>query len=334
MDQSPADPASQTEDLSDSRDAHDLGPALEPALLEACKGQISEVHWFRADWQLGGAATAYAAFDPKDGSPTREVVIKLPIGPREYRFLTGLVQTSAPTPHLAFHGNELGGYDFAWVIMERLSGDPLSAHLHKDIFKRVIQAVASFHKGAKEFTSIEEAPAPPHWSDLLDHARQAIRDNPHIDHAQEWASAVKDTQKHLRTLLAIWRAREINTWCHGDLHPGNCMARSKDSHWGEPQDVLFDLAEVHPGHWVEDAVYLERLYWGTPEVLKGIKPVSMLAKARRELGLTTDDDYALLANTRRVLMAACIPAFLHREGHPAYMAQALKLLERLLPQFG
>ena len=49
--------------------------------------------------------------------------------------------------------------------------------------------------------------------------------------------------------------------------------------------VLIDLAEVRPGHWVEDAVYLERLHWARPERLKGRNPVKLLAAARRRLGL-------------------------------------------------
>lgn len=329
-----SDPVAEAAERGATADAHDLGPALEPAILAACGSSLSDIRWFRTDWQLGGAATAYACAQPSDGEPPRDVVIKIPIGPREYRFLTALsVINESPTPRLAFHGSELGGYDLAWVVMERLDGDPLSAHLHKDIFRRVATVAASFHKCAREAMPIGAPPDPPAWGDLLERARQALRDNPQIPEAQRWANAVKGAQKHLPTLEQVWRTRAIDTWCHGDLHPGNCMARPEGSPWGEAGDILFDLAEVHAGHWVEDAIYLERVYWGTPDALKGVKPVSMLAKARRELGLDTEDDYALLANARRVLMAACVPAFLHREGHPAYMAQALKILERLLPQF-
>ena len=59
---------------------------------------------------------------------------------------------------------------------------------------------------------------------------------------------------------------------------------------------------------------------------------AMLAKARRAAGLDCSDDYGRLANVRRVLMAATSPAFLKREGHPAYLAAALEVIERLLPQ--
>jgi hypothetical protein len=46
-----------------------------------------------------------------------------------------------------------------------------------------------------------------------------------------------------------------------------------------------------------------------------------------------DGDYGELANIRRVLMAACVPAVVDREGSNAkYLRHALDLIERLLPQ--
>jgi len=77
---------------------------------------------------------------------------------------------------------------------------------------------------------------------------------------------------------------------------------------------------------------LERQYWGHTELLHGVKPVSALAKLRRERGLPTDDQYAELCHARRVLMAACAPALLEREGNPKYLHAALELIERFLPQ--
>jgi len=314
-------------------DAHDLGPALEPAIVEASAGTLSDIRWFRTDWQLGGAATAYAKYRPEQGAPSRDAVIKLPVGYREYRFLTGLAQDDAPTPRIALHGQEIGGYDFAWVVMERLPGLPLSGHLHKEVFEHLARAAAGFYRCAGERWAIESPPAAPDWAGTLERAREAIRDNPQMPSAQRWGQAVKDTQRHLDRLVPQWNARPINTWCHGDLHPGNCMERTDGASWEcKPGFVLFDLAEVHCGHWVEDAVYLERLFWGRPQAIDGAKPVSLIAKARRDQGLDTSDDYAGLANLRRVLMAATTPAFLHHEGHPAYLEAALTTLERLLPQ--
>jgi hypothetical protein len=98
--------------------------------------------------------------------------------------------------------------------------------------------------------------------------------------------------------------------------------------------VLIDLALVRPGHWIEDAVYLERQFWAHPEQLFGVHPVSHLARLRREQGLSTDGDYGQLANVRRVLMAACVPALFPQEGSTRYVQAALDLLLRVLPQVG
>ena len=173
-----------------------------------------------------------------------------------------------------------------------------------------------------------------------------------IQEAQRWNQAIKHVQHVLPRLVARWESRPINTWCHGDLHPGNAMRRPAAAGGPLPPGatpgggdggptpadnpapcVLLDLALVHAGHWVEDAVYLERLYWGKPELLHGVKPVSALSKFRKELGLhpAPGEDSAMLASVRRVLMAASAPAYLHREGHPRYVHTALETIERLLP---
>lgn len=308
--------------------AHDLGPQLEPAIRAACQGRLNEVHWFRTDWQIGGAATAYATYD--DGHGPRDVVVKLPVGYREYRTLTALGDCGAPTPRIAAHGMELGGYDFAWVVMERLPGNPASAHLHKDIFEALSAAAAQFYRHAAERWPLDEGKPPPDWEGLLDRARKELKSN-HVADAQRWNDAVRHVHKALPRLLGAWNGRPINTWCHGDLHPGNLMRRESPSPWGEPGYVLLDFAETHAGHWVEDAVYLERIYWGRPQVLDGVKPVSMIAKARRAAGLDASDDYATIANIRRALMAATVPAFMHQEGHPKYLHAALEVVERMLP---
>ncbi len=311
-------------------DAHDLGPQLEPALIESCNDKLHDVHWFRVDWQRGGAATAYGKYRWDDGTD-RDVVIKFPVGPTEFRFTTALAETDAPTPRLAAFGRELGGHDFAWLVMERLPGDPLAARLHKDVFRELAAACASFSVHANKAVCAADPAPQADWGKLLEHARAAIRDS-RIPDEQRWSTMVREVQRHLPQLQAFWRARDCENWCHGDLHAGNLMRRGPDSPWGPDECVLLDLAEVHHGHWVEDGVYLERLYWGREEVIKGIKPVSLVARARRDRGLDTAvDDYARIANVRRVLLAACVPAFLHREGHPLYLAAALRILERLVP---
>lgn len=311
-------------------DVHALGPRLERALIEACEGRLSDVHWFRSDWQRGGAATAYGCYRCEHGP--RDVVIKFPLSPREHRALTSLAEADAPTPRLAAHGVNIGPYDLAWVVMERLPGNPLAAHLHADVFQHLAEAVARFYHAAARRVKAEPPSRTHDWPALLDRARRQIRDNPSLTGASRWADAVKHAQRAAKRLIEQWDGRAVNDCCHGDLHPGNCMMRPETSPWGEPGPVLLDFAECHLGHWIEDAIYMERLYWARPDVLNGIKPVSMIAKARRALGLPTSDDYPALADIRRALMAATTPAFLEQEGHPAYLSAALQVLERSLTQ--
>ena len=325
---------------SPASDSSDLAAALVPALVAACGGRLSDVQWFRSSWQSGGASTAYAKYAVEEGPP-QDVVVKLPVGPSEYRWTTqlgggdgGPIPASSayacgygPTPRVFASGLELGGYDLAWLVVERFRGGPVSAHLDAAGVQDLLTTAAEWYARAEQLRDISQAPAPEttDWDGLMARAREAIRNNT-IAEAQRWSNAVKAAHKMLPALVARWDSRPINTWCHGDLHPGNAMKRD-----GSGRCVLIDLALVHPGHWVEDAVYLERLYWGRSELLGGVKVVSFLAKARRDRGLLSAEDYTMLANVRRVLMAATAPIYLAREGHPRYIHAALETLERLLP---
>src|SRR5690606_12409434 len=146
---------------------------------------------------------------------------------------------------------------------------------------------------------------------------------------QRWTEALKSLAHRLDSVTAIWESRGPIEWLHGDLHMANAMCR-------EPGDdapvCLLDLAEVRPGHWVEDAVYLERQMWGFPERLRATKPVKAIGDARRRVGLDGGPDDARLATIRRVLLAGTAPAFMRSEGHPAYLRACLERLEQLLPQ--
>ncbi len=63
-------------------DARSLAASLVPVVEQACEGRLSEITWFKADWQRGGAATGFARFD--DGTTDGcAVVVKLPVVPRE-----------------------------------------------------------------------------------------------------------------------------------------------------------------------------------------------------------------------------------------------------------
>jgi hypothetical protein len=310
-------------------DAHDLGPQLEPALLSATDGRLSDIRWFRTAWQRGGSATAFAKL-AHDGSGARDVVVKLPVGPTEYRATVALGDGEGPGPKVPLHGTELGGWDLGWVVMERIEGEPESRDLCRESFENLFRCAARFALRAERVMTSCPMRTEWDWVSLVERAREAVRDN-HIAHEGDWIDRIKHLQRGLAKVVGVWTSRPMSGWCHGDLHPGNLMRRSKGSPWGSECPLLLDYAESHVGHWVEDAVYVERLFWAKPELLFGVKPVSMLAKVRRECGLETDGDYAELAAIRRALMAGVAPAFMEREGHPAYLEAALGVLTKTLP---
>jgi hypothetical protein len=312
-----------------------------PVLQSVCGGRLSPVQWFRSAWQAGGASTGTATYQL---TPTRtiEVVVKLPVGPGEHAWTaevgacsSEVVHYDGPTPRVLAAGTELGGYDLAWLVVERLEGQPLSAVLSQSAVENLLRAAAEWYVAAASARRVEEAPpvVSEDWAGLIARGRAAVKDNCLPDE-QRWNEALKQVQRLLPRLVSIWDGRAINTWCHGDLHPGNAMFRRSVGGESPGRCVLIDLALVHPGHWVEDALYLERLFWAKPELLYGVKPVATLARFRRELGLDTTGDYGTLALVRRVLMGASVPAFLEHEGHPKYVRAALEVLERTLPLLG
>lgn len=317
-----------------SADPQALASELAPVVHEACQGRLSPIQWFRSTWQMGGAATGMATWQD-NGSPPVDVLVKVPVGYTEHFWTSqlGACPTDADharwtTPRVIACGDKLGSYDLAWLVVERLGGGTLGSDIAKEQVMGLLETACDFHARAAAVKPVQERdrPDPPDWGRLIDRARESIRDN-HIEHEQRWAEGLRKVYRGLDTLVDRWRRRSICTWCHGDLHPGNAMHRGPES--GQGQIVLIDLALVHAGHWVEDAVYLERLYWGHEHLLHGVKPVSMMAKLRRAKGLQTGDDYADLANLRRLMMASCAPAFLAREGNPLYLETALRLVETL-----
>lgn len=310
-----------------------LGPMLEAVLINACDGRLFDIQWFRSDWQRGGGCTAFARFRADDG--VHDAVVKVPIGFNEHRWTTLLAADASrdcPVPRVFAGGTEVGGYDLGWLILERLPGHPLAAHLDKDALNDLLAAAARWQARAAA-VPIDAPPPAVDYERLLTRAREAVkRGVVATADAQKWNHEIHLVQKALPTLLRKWNAREIAAWCHGDLHAGNAMRRTPAPGSGDRGDcVLLDMALVHPGHWLEDAVYLERIFWGRPEALHGINPLSALAAHRRALGLHAHDDYGMLANVRRVLMAACAPAFVEREGNPRYLHAALEIINRLLP---
>lgn len=299
-----------------------FGAALAPVLLELCAGNLSQPNWFRTDWQRGGALTGYATWHDETGE--HDAVVKFPVPPKERRWLVQLSSDDV-TPRVFAHGSELGGYDLAWVVMERLPHGPLGTPWGAKAYGLIAEAAANFYARAR-LIPMGDPPPPRDWAGLLKSAKSSISKDT-IDHSQRWRKAFKQVKKKLPDWLEIWNARDTGYWCHGDLHPGNAMSRTPAP---DGPAVLFDLACVHPGNWVQDAVYLEHLYWSAPKSLHGANPVKQIAQHLRDYGLSPGHNWPELANIYRGLLAMTAPTQQSAYTGSGHTAAALNVLERLM----
>lgn len=305
-----------------------LASSLAPHLQNACQNRLSAITWFRTDWQRGGAATGRATYTDEHGHE-HAVIVKIPVGDRELTWTRRLQSDDSDliVPRLFAGDDHLNGYDFGWLVIERLPFGPLGASWHEGHIARIAEAIARFHHAAHPYP-IDREPRVEDWHELLEGVRRNLKDNA-IDRKQQWTQAVKTLQQKLDALVSEWRARPVDDWVHGDLHIANAMSRVAIEHGPV---CLIDLAEVRPGHWIEDAIYLERQFWAVPERIKETKPVRAVADARRALNLPVDSEYPRLAMIRRALLASTAPRFLRSEGDPRYLAACLDRLESSLSQ--
>ncbi|MCA9286250.1 MAG: aminoglycoside phosphotransferase family protein [Phycisphaerales bacterium] len=318
-----------------------LAESLAEPLTAACNGRLADLRWFRTDWQRGGAATGHATWIPEPGSQdpagrdrpggqpnTCEVVVKLPVNTRELAWLRRMQDGTPhpPVPVLYAGGEGLNGYDMAWVVIERIPHGPLGTHWHDSHVERIAAAAARFYCQARRHP-VDRSPRQEDWGALNHAARESVKLNG-IAERQRWTEGLKSVAHRLDRITADWESRHPVEWVHGDLHLANAMSRGSME---EGEVCLIDLAEVRPGHWVEDAVYLERLLWAAPERLKATRPVRAVADARHAAGIEGGADDARLANIRRLLLAATAPAFIRSEGHPAYLRACLERMEQILP---
>ena len=322
----------------------DLARSLGPMLREQCEGHLGELEWFRTAWGRSGAATAKADWTLPDGRAV-PAILKLPVKPVEYRWTRDMgtadlrrwdEAATHPTPRVLACGTQIGPYDLAWIVVERFEQNPLSTDLSEQSLTDLVLAVAAFQQAAESHGTPKGPLLDLPFSEQLEKGRELVRDRliP-IEEPQRWNEALKKGSKCLPRALAIWNTRPVNAWCHGDVHPGNAMRREQVARSESPgQCVLIDLGLVHAGHWAEDALYLERQFWGHADRMGKLRPVSVLARARREAGLDNGPDYAEIANARRLLSALCVPALFVTEGsNQAYVEHALGTLERLAKSF-
>ncbi len=312
--------------LREAADAQSLASSLAPVLIECCGQRLKNIRWFRADWQRGGAATGRAVYTDGTGA-AHDAIIKIPVGHTEWIW-TQRLQSSAPenvAPRLYAGDNHLAGYDLAWIVIEALPHGPLGAKWSETSIPRIADAAARFYVAARAF-EVDRPPKKEDWVHLLHQSRDSVQTNP-IPERQRWMTALRTLQHRLPKLEAHWTARAVTGWLHGDLHPANAMCRDA----GDAAPVtLIDLAEIHPGHWIEDAIYLERLHWNRPERIQTHKPVREIARAMRAHGLDAGEGYQQLAAVRRAMLAATAPRFMKTEGSPAHLHACLERLEASL----
>jgi hypothetical protein len=330
-----------------------FGSALANVLRRQVPG-LSEIHWFRTDWQRGGALTGYASLclqgqtealgrpmAASNGSPAAgsvpapdspaahtpqafqvPVVVKFPVPPCERFWLVHLQEHDDVAPRVFAHGETLGGYDMAWVVMERLWHGPLGVAWSGQEFTLLVEAAVRFYRAAAEVPLTVE-PAEKDWHAILRQSRQNVREHG-LSHGQRWNQALKRVGKKLPRWLDIWTGRTVDTWCHGDLHFGNALTRVPPPHGPA---LLIDFARTTPGHWVEDAVYLEHLFWPYPQRLGHHRLSSMIARERKRLNLPVGEDWPRLAQIKRSLLAMSVPAILEHDGDPQHADAALQVLE-------
>lgn len=299
-------------------------------MIAACDGRLRDVSWFTSDWQRGGSATARGVWDGGDAGEM-PVIVKVPVGGIELRWSGRLGGGACEpcVPRVVASGETLNGYDLGWLVLERVEGETVASDPSARHVRLLIEAAASFQARAIEHEAPAHPPKPPEWGEIIERSRDAARRGA-LPESQAWNEALKDVQKSLVSMTRRWLVRPINAWCHGDVHPGNGIIESLD------EDVrrcrLIDLGLVHAGHWTEDALMLERLFWGQMDRLGKLRPVSALGRARRDHGLDNGPDHTELVAIRRVLMAASVPANIGHENSQDYVRYALDVVLRFLPK--
>lgn len=301
--------------------AGSFGTPLEPVLQRTCNGRLSDVTWFRTDWQRGGAMTGYASYHGDDGR-WHPVVVKLPVPPCERHWLQALQAAGDVAPRLYAHGEALNGYDMAWVVIERVEHGPLGSAWQGAEFDLLVEAAGRFYAAAHQIAPHGQ-PLHRNWHQIYDHARRAVHDRALPD-AQRWNRALKKIHRKVKSWIKDWNSRAINDWCHGDLHLGNALTRDPAPHGPA---LLIDFAHTRVGHWVEDAVYFEHLYWSRRWKLGGRKLCSLIAQERKRRGLQVEPHWPHLAQIKRNLLAMSTPAQLRHEGDPQHVHAALEILE-------
>ena len=284
-----SNPAACPNPAADTPLAEHLRPILQHALESAIGEPVEDIAFFRGPWQRGGAPAARVRLS------TRELVVKLPTGATELHWFRRLGERGDSVARLLASGTHLGPYGLAWIALERLphgsnlrGSGPCTHGIDPSDIERLAAASARLaHAMRGQERAAPPCGATPPDVDIVDVARGDDGSNMGNDAAdtRAWLALLDQVARDLPTLLAHWNARAPREWIHGELHPRHALARSP---WPSAPLILADLAHVRRGHWVEDAVQLERLFWTRPDLLRAARPVRAMAQARRALGLPLD----------------------------------------------
>jgi hypothetical protein len=297
--------------------------SLESDLRAACSDALGNISWVRMDWQHGGALTGVSEFTDPAGT-VHQVFVKFPVPGRELRWTRHLQNCgeAGVVPVLHASGSSLGNHDIAWLVLERLPGLPLGAQWEEGNLRKTADAAAQLQACASG-VSIDRPKRRDDWELLLERTQKSLAVNQLPDH-RAWVAEVKSAARMWDSIIELWRSREPIQWIHGDLHLANAMQRTDGS------ICLVDLAEVRPGHWLEDALYLERLSWAHPDRVRTENPVEAMMACRKRMGLKNGPMVQELAAARRILLSATTPAFLAHEGSRPHLEGCLNELSTSL----
>ena len=279
---------------------------------------FTDVVPFRTLWQHGGAATAWVKWSNEE----RDGMVKLPVKAWERRWHRRIRESRDPdlAPELFEIGDSIGNVDLAWIVMERINGAPLHQEPNASAIQDACEAYSRFQKASRPF-AVQQRPTPAGWPQQIEHTRKSLAGLPD-DLAEAWRDALDALAKYHDEAIAAWRYRPIKGWVHGDAHLGNALRDEQGN------IRLIDFAEVRAGHWVEDAVALERALWHRPDLLDKVDPVDTIAGQRRQLGLPVEPEDGRLAAIRRTLLAATAPAWSRTEGGLSGLRATFEVLER------
>lgn len=298
-----------------------LGAALEPVLKKTCDGRLSDLSWFRTDWQRGGALTGYATYRD-EADQAHRVVVKLPVPPAERHWLVALQSHDHVVPQVHRHGDTLNGYDLAWVVMEALPHGPLGSAWQGREFDLLIEAAARFYAATATHPPLGQ-PDGRDWIDLVGRTRKQLQ-SASLPNVQRWRKALKKNKSKLKQAVALWQDRPLSDCCHGDLHLANAMTRVPAP---DGPAVLLDFARVRPGHWTEDAIYLEHLYWHATDHPGTHKLAKRIADQRKQHHLPLDADWPRYAQAKRILLAMTAPLRIEHMPHVRQLEVALEIVE-------